>query len=134
MKKALLAAAVMGAGIAISWIAVAGVKSNIVVSITDVSGIGVRAEGSLADTRNTTDSVKQIYCTITGDRDPVTPPSATCFANDGSRSVTCQTTSAELISVITSLSGDSYLRFDSGSGTCNRVMVGNGSDLRPKTL
>ena len=90
--------------------------------------------GTLGSTRNTSDTVAQLGCYYEN-----FPPAwgsykyASCYGNDGTKSLSCGTTDPALTDTISRLSGDGYLwvQVDS-AGNCTRVQIGSQSTAPPK--
>jgi hypothetical protein len=119
-----LGAAVVLLGL--SGVAVAGVRSSMLVTIDDNAKV---AQGTLGASFNSNDNTQYIGCyTISGH--------GMCWAqNAAGITRTCATSDAENIAVIRSLSGDALLRFewdDAGNCRPGGISVAHYSYTRPK--
>jgi hypothetical protein len=113
----------------LSGTAYAGLKSNSTVFINTATRV---ANGSLGAARNTADAVQHIGCYTNA-----FPASVTTFCqarNAAGTSVSCSTSSANLVAVVRGMTGDSHLWFSwDAAGTCTEIDVYNVSQTPPKS-
>lgn len=84
------------------------------------------ADGSIGSTRSTPDSLQYLGCTIGGYY-------AICSArNAAGVAVACFTDDVEFLKAVSSISGDSHLRFNFSNGACTSIVVKNSSEWAPK--
>jgi hypothetical protein len=130
IKFTTLRLSLIGAGLVavLSGTAYAGLKSNSPVFID--TGLRI-ANGSLGSVRNTADAVQHIGCYTNAFAASVT---TFCQArNAAGTSISCSTTSANLVNVVHGLTGDSHLWFSwNAAGTCTEIDVYNVSQTPPK--
>jgi hypothetical protein len=112
--------------VSMSGVALAGIRSNVLVTIDDNAKV---AQGALGASFNSNDNNQYIGCyTFSGH--------GMCFAqNAAGVTRTCATSDAENIAVIRSLSGDALLRFewdDAGNCRPGGISVAHWSYSRPK--
>ena len=125
IKGLLIGAALAAVASGTAW---AGLKSNSTVFINTTTRI---ANGNLGAARNTADAVQYIGCytnALTGS------VSMVCYARDAAGvTVSCNSTSANLLNVVHGLNGDSHLWFSwNTSGACTEVDVYNVSQTPVK--
>jgi hypothetical protein len=125
LKVSLLGAALVAA---LSGTAYAGLKAASPVFIDTGARI---ANGMLGSARNSADAVQHIGCYTNALTASVT---TFCQArNSAGTSVSCSTTSANLVNVVQGMTGDSHLWFSwNAAGTCTEIDVYNVSQSPPK--
>jgi|GEM_PF-6266734 len=109
--------------------ATAGWKPPIAgVSIDDIART---ASGTISSTRNTPDNTQQLVCWLDGTTSGIT---GNCHArNLNGLMRACSTTNANLIQVIGSTTGDSYVSFAwNASNVCTAISVWQNSASPPK--
>jgi hypothetical protein len=113
-----------------STLAVAGYKTDWQDLVVDT--VDRLAKGDLATVRNSSDTTQVIFC-----QSYAAPGGSTgyCWAQGPTGGpVACYTTDPNLIAVIRSLNGNSYLYFDwDTNGHCTFIQTNESSDLPPKT-
>ena len=110
--------------IGIAATATAGLRWAYPVTINDGSRFAV---GTLSDARASADGVQYIGCYHN------TSNNASCYATNASGlSRSCSTSNAAHLTVIRSITPESYIYFVwNTDGTCNYILVDNGSRFKP---
>jgi hypothetical protein len=133
MKKLVLAAVIVCAGLGVTMKVRAGYKATSYVIIN-----GLLAEGSLADARSSSDDEQWLGCSTLLDLNSGGTESSVsyqCFArNSAGTQLTCTGSDSGVANWIGSqLKGDSYLQFTANSnGTCAQINIANDSQVAPK--
>jgi hypothetical protein len=130
-RNRLMTVAILGLSLLVSVIAVsarAGVKFN---TTATIDAANHSAYGGVAATRNSSDTIQQIGCSVT----VASTFSATCFARDAANNfATCVTYDQNMISAAMSAQGDSFINFRwDDSGNCNFLNIYNDSMEMPKS-
>jgi len=120
--------------LATSAVAYAGAKYNYQVYVSKNADGSGYMYGTLGSTRNSSDTVSRLGCYYEG----FTPTYgnykySSCYAYDGSKSISCGTMDPILNETISKLQGDSYLYVEvDKNGNCTRVQIGSQSYAAPK--
>jgi hypothetical protein len=110
--------------------ATAGWKPAFITNVS-IDDIARTASGTISSTRNTPDNAQQFVCWLDGTTSGVT---GNCHARNVAGLIrACSTTNANLIQVIGSANGDSYVTFAwNASNVCTAITVGQNSASPPK--
>ncbi|MGH8049234.1 MAG: hypothetical protein ACREPB_01090 [Arenimonas sp.] len=112
---------------AVAGAAMAGLSYSVPVNINDAYKYAV---GTMYGARASSDTVQYIGCYHNAYS---SGGSANCYAvNAAGVSRSCYTTNVNMVDAIRSISDESYIYFQwNTDGTCNYVLVDNGSRFRP---